>query len=189
MKTRTFEVKVKSISPLLFNTRQRELDLEIKKLKKDQLEEWEANNWQRKAEKDSKGNIYMPSRWFRSAFISACKFTRLVPHFATSKNQTYTKYAESMFFKEGTFKCKESDLKDYGSFVGAQGANSKTKVWRMRPMVEQWETTFEVIDTGNRMLLSEFKELMENAGMIIGVGDGRAIGFGRFEIVSIKEKK
>jgi len=188
MKAKTFEVKVKSISPLLFNTRQRELDIELKNLKKDQLEEWEQKNWKRKAETDKNGNIYIPSRWFRGCFINACKFTRIVPHFATSKNQTYTKYAESMFFKDGSFKCKKSDLKEYGAYVGAQGANSKTKIWRIRPLVEEWETTFEVIDTGERMLLEEFKMLMESAGMIIGIGDGKAIGFGRFEVISINEK-
>lgn len=188
MKTKKFEIKIRSISPLLFNTRQRDLDLEIKKLKKDQLEEWEQNNWRRKAELNSNGDVVLPARWFRAAFIEGCKFTKIVPHFATSKRQTYTKYASSMLFNEGTFRCKPSKLKDYGAFVGAQGANSSTKVWRIRPMIDEWETTFEIIDTGNRMLLDELKQIIGDTGMVLGVGDGRSLGFGRFEVVSITEK-
>lgn len=170
------------------NVRQREIDDELKKLKRDQFDEWEKENWKRKAERDKKGNVILPVRWFRSAFIQACKSSMIVPHFATSKKQTYSKYAQSMIFQDTNFKISENELKEYGSYVGAQGANSKTKVWKIRPMIEFWETDIEIIDPFGRMSEGELKELLEYAGMLIGVGDGRSLNFGRFEVVSIKEK-
>jgi len=182
-------VKLKSNTPLLLNVRQRDMDKELKELKKDQLEAWEDANWKRKAERDSKGNVILPTRWFRASFIQSCKSTMMVPKFATSKKQTYTRYAQSLIFQGTTFMCNEKDLKEYGAYVGAQGAGSKTKVWRIRPQLDSWETDIEVIDPFGRMDEDEFKELLDYSGTIVGVGDGRSLNFGRFEVVSIKVKK
>lgn len=180
---------MRATTPLILNTRQKELDDELKELKKDQLSEWEEKNWRRKAERDKKGNVVLPTRWFRSAFIQACKSSMLVPNFATSKRQTYSKYAQSMLFQNTTFVCPEKELKQYGVYVGAQGANSKTKIWRIRPQIDNWETDVEIVDPFGRMSEKEFKELLDYSGMLVGVGDGRSLNFGRFEVVSIKEKK
>ena len=53
-------VEIKGIKPLISNVRKRELDAEIKALKKDELAEWEENNWQRKAEIDENGMVIIP---------------------------------------------------------------------------------------------------------------------------------
>jgi predicted HNH restriction endonuclease len=179
-------VKVKSTTPLLLNTRQRELDEEKKELKKDQLTEWEEKNWRKKAERDKKGNVYLPPRWFRSSFVQACKSSGMVPSFATSKRQTYSKYAQSMIFQNTSFVCNEKELKEHGAFVTPRGQG---QIWTIRPKIENWETDIEIIDPFGRMTEKEFKELLEYSGMLVGVGDGRSLNFGRFEIVSIKEKK
>jgi len=184
-----YEVHLKSATPLLLNTRQKEIDDELKTLKKDQLAKWEEDNWRRKAERDEKGRVIIPIRWFRASFIQACKSSMIVPDFATSKRQTYTKYAQSMIFQGGTFSCDEKDLKDYGCYVGAQGANSSTKVWRIRPMIPQWETKIEIIDPLGRMSVKQLNEILNDwSGIIVGVGDGRNLNFGRFEVIAIKEK-
>jgi len=184
-----YTIKVKSTTPLLINVRDRNVELELKDVKKNELEEWEQNNWKRKAELDKKGNVILPNRWFRSSFIQGCKSSRVIPHFATRKNETYTKYAESLIFQGSTFSCKPNDLKPFGSYVGAQGKNSSTKVWRIRPQIDEWETEFEIIDALGRMSVKEMTEILEFSGMLIGVGDGRNLNYGRFEIVAIKEKK
>lgn len=185
---KTYVIEAKSVSPLIFNTRQRDIDLELSKLKKDELSEWEENNWKRKAEINQSGSVILPIRWFRKSFTEACKFTKIVPHFASSKKQTYTKYSSSMIFQNSTFKCKVSDLKPFGSYVGAQGMNSSTKVWRIRPMIESWKCKFEIVDPAGRMLKEELKEILDCSGTILGIGDGRSVNFGRFEVISIKEK-
>lgn len=181
-------VELKSTTSLLLNTRQRDMDIELKEVKKNELEEWEASNWRRKAEVDDKGNVILPIRWFRKAFIEACKHSKLIPNFATRKNETYTRYATSMIFKGSTFKCKPSELEEFGAYVGAQGAASKSKVWRIRPQINEWENTIEIIDPTDRMTEKELRSLLEYAGLIEGVGDARSLNFGRFEVVSIKSK-
>jgi len=179
-------VRLKSTTPLLCNVRQRKIELELRKLKKNELADWEENNWQRKAEIDKKGNVIIPSRWFRSAFINACKFSRLVPHFETRKTATYTRYAESLIWQNSDFLFEVKNLKPYGAYVGAQGAGSKTKIWRIRPQIDSWESNIEMVDPFEKMSVDELKELLEYCGMLVGVGDGRNLNFGRFEVVSIK---
>jgi hypothetical protein len=184
-----YKIKVKGTTPLIINVRKRELDKEMKELKRNQLDEWEEENWKRKAETDSKGKVILPTRWFRSSFINACRFSRLIPHFATSKKETYTRYAESMLFQDTTFKEGINKLKPFGAYVGARGKNSPTKVWKIRPQIDAWETEFEVIDPFGRMNEKELQELLEYSGMLVGVGDARNLNFGRFKVISIKNTK
>ena len=79
------------------------------------------------------------------------------------------------------------DLTDFSCYVGARGKNSDTKVWRVRPMLEQWEGQFEIIDPLGRMLKEELTEIINYAGLMIGLGDNRINNYGRFEIVELKE--
>ena len=182
-------VKLKSNTPLLLNVRQRDMDKELKELKKDQLEAWEDANWKRKAERDNKGNIIIPVRWIKSAFVNACKHSKIVPSFATSKKETFTRYGEAMYFQNSSFKCNEKDLILLESCMGAQGAGSKTKVWKSYPKLDNWETTVEVLDPAGRIKEEELKTIFEFAGMFEGIGDFRKVNHGRFEITSIKEIK
>ena len=182
-------IGLKGISPIVFNTRQIGLDEEISKLKKDEYSAWEKKNWKNKAERDSKGNVIIPVRWIKSSFVNACKHSRIVPNFATSKKETYTRYAEAMYFNNSSFKCNEKELILLQAFMGAQGANSKTKVLKCYPKLEEWETNIEVIDPAGRMTQEELKAIFDFAGMFEGIGDFRKVNHGRFEVESIKEIK
>lgn len=183
-----WKVKIKGLHPIIFNVMKRELELEKKELKKDQLTGWEENpvNWKRKAELKGKA-VIIPERWFKSVMIESCKKNRIVPHFATRKSSTYTNYVTSfMVFNEKKL-CGINDLTPFASYVGAQGKNSTTKVWRVRPMVERWEGTFKIVDPASRMTKEELTEIIEYAGLMIGIGDNRINNFGRFEVLSIAE--
>lgn len=176
-------------SPVIWNRVKKELLDEIHRLKKDEIREWEENekNWRRKAEYDEKGNVLIPPEWLRGALIEACKQTLIVPHFATSKRQTYTKYTEAMFFKTLAPVCKFDETEYYGMFVGARGVHSATKVWRVRPLLRNWKTIVEIVDPAGRMKKEELQTLLEYSGLMIGIGDGRRINFGRFDVTSLTE--
>lgn len=186
---KTYRVKIKGINPLIFNVLKKEIEDKRKRLKKDELERWEEQVWPEKAEFDKDGNVIIPDRWLKACLVEACKKHRLVPRFATSKKQTYTDYVRTMMVRNTKPLCKREDLKPFGAFVGAQGKNSATKVWRIRPMVEEWDADFEITDPNGLMPIEDLKELLEYAGMFIGIGDNRVNSFGRFEVVSITEVK
>lgn len=181
-------VEIKGIKPLISNVRKREIDAELKTLKKDELNEWEENNWQRKAEIDDNGMVVTPARWFSGMLIEACKKTAIVPHFATSKRQTYTAYASSFILNIISDPlCAANETEYFGAYVGAQGAGSKTRVWKIRPKISNWASIFEIVDPLGRMKKAELKEILDYGGLIIGVGDARRLGYGRFEVVKITE--
>lgn len=182
-------IGLKGISPIVFNTRQKEIDEEIMELKKNEYSEWENKNWRRKALRDNKGNVIIPVIWVKSSFVGACKHSRIVPSFATSKKETYTRYAEAMYFEDTDFKCNEKELILLESYMGAQGAGSKTKVLKCYPKLEKWETNVEISDPAGRMTEKEMKTLFDYAGMFEGIGDFRKVNHGRFEVTSIKEIK
>jgi len=184
-----YKVTIKGKTPIVFNTRQEKLDLEISKLEKNRLAEWEKTNWRKKALRDDKGNIIIPIVWIKSAFENACKHSRIIPHFATSKKETYTRYAGSMFFDKSSFRCSEKDLELISSYMGGQGAGSKTKVLKYFPKITKWETSFEIADPEGRMNISELKSLLEYAGLFEGIGDFRRVNCGRFEVTSINKTK
>jgi len=191
MGIKRYEVGITGIQPVVWSIRKRALDQEKKKIKKNELDEWEENpkNWKRKAEyKDEKPDgsgtmVVIPPRWIRAAMINACKWTRLVPHFATKKNESYTRYMESCLFEDGKPICKVDELEKFGAFCGVQNA----KIWVNRPSLKEWKHSFTFVDPYGRMTKEELKELLDYAGMFVGIGDARKLNFGRFEISGIKE--
>ena len=198
MSMKKYTIKIKGLRPLLWNTMKKELEDEKKALKKNEMDEWECDpkNWLRKACIIQKGkypkpaeNVLVPHTWLKAMIVDACKHSRIVPHFATRKNETYTRYAESLIVESEKPICKVKNLKEHGAFLGAQGKNSSTKVWKIRPELTKWQHEFILVDPFGRMTKKELKEILDYAGIIEGIGDGRSVNMGRFELVTIKELK
>lgn len=61
------------------------------------------------------------------------------------------------------------------------------KVLRCHPILENWNASFELIDTVGRMKKDELSTLLNWGGTAVGIGDQRIFNFGRFEIIGIKE--
>lgn len=203
MKTRESEVPktwtgtIVGVTPFVYDALKRELQLEISKLKKNEIDAWEEKNWRRKAIYDDNKRLLYPGEYLRRTLLDACQMSRLVPHFAKSKNSTYTRYVQSfmvtgdfMFPPKGEEPLTTTDLEPLGKYVGGQGKRqSGTKVWRIRPMLTEWYTRFEMFDPFGRMLEEELQELLEFAGKIIGTGNGRAINMGRFDVSELRGER
>jgi len=187
-----WKIQIKGTSPVLWNVRKKELFEEQKALKKNEYQEWEEKNWPRKAEYDENGRVIIPTRWLMRALIVACKKTRLVPHFETTKKATYTSYVQIfMIYNADNGVCNVDELEKHEDSVDAQGGNGggKSIVWRCWPMKREWTASFRLVDPAGRMLKSELKELLEYIGLFIGLGDQRNRGFGRFELINLEEIK
>jgi len=187
MAIKEYKIEIEGLNPVIWNRMKRELELEKKKLKKDQLDEWEEKNWLRKAEYDTKGNVILPNEWIKGTLIDACKKTRIVPHYAKSKSQTYTNYVQGMMIELKKPMSKKKDLEYYGAYVGSRGGMGGGKIWKVRPLLKKWKATFTIKDPIGRMKKDELYALLNYAGLMIGVGDNRRNNYGRFVIKSIKE--
>ena len=188
---KTYEIKIKGITPLVWNRQKMELRDMIKKLKKDELEDNELKNWKMKAEINN-GDAIIPPEWIIGSMVNSAKETRIIPWFATSKNQTYTKYIANIRVSPGKpiIAGKADDLKRKDALMSSQGkSNMGGKVLRCHPILENWNTSFTLIDTVGRMKKEELEKLLNWAGMAGGIGDQRIFNFGRFDIVSVREVK
>jgi len=184
-----YEIEIKGITPLVWNRQKMELRNIIKGLKKDQLEENELKNWKMKAETNN-GDAIIPPEWIIGCLVNSAKETRMIPHFATSKNQTYTKYISNIKVSPGKpiSAGKADDLKRKDAMLSSQGKSKMGgKVLRCHPILENWNAKFELVDTVERMKKDELQELLSWGGMAVGIGDQRIFNFGRFEVVNIKE--
>jgi hypothetical protein len=167
----------------------KEIEDKKKELKKNQLAEWEENNWMMKAELNN-GNAVLPPEWIKSMLINACRQTRLIPHFATKKNETYTRYVQSIMVQPTPpiTIAKKSDIEAHGGYYQSQpGKMTSGKIWKIFPKVTSWEAEFEIVDPFGRMLKKELEELFNYGGYFLGIGDQRSRNFGRFEVISVKE--
>ena len=186
-----WNIKIRSTTPIIYNRMKKEIEDQKQKLKKDQLKEWEEKNWMMKAEVNN-GNAVLPPEWLKSMLINACKQTRLIPHYATKKNETYTRYVQSMMVKPSPpiVLAKTKEIKAHGGFYpGQPGKITSGKVWKIFPKLEKWSAEFQIVDPFGRMKKDELYTLIEHGGMFIGIGDQRSRNFGRFEVVSILEEK
>lgn len=179
-----YAISLKGTSPLILNVPNRELELERKKKKKDELDQFEEQTWYRKAEFGEKGEVIIPARWLKAGLETACQRSRMIPSFATSKKETFTFYVSSFMITDKPTGYLEKDLIPYGTYVGAQGGqgNKKSKRWAIRPMLKKWKAEFEIIDPAGRMQEKELLGILEYLGLYIGIGDNRKYNFGRFDV-------
>jgi len=184
-----YNIKIEGITPLVWNRLKKDLmDLQ-KSLKKDELEENELTNWEMKAE-ISNGHAIIHNEWIIGCLVNSAKELRIIPWFATSKKQTYTKYISNIRINPGKpiVAGKSSDLKRKDAYLSSQGKSKMGgKVLRCHPMLETWKAEFSLIDTIGRMKIAELKELFAWASQAVGIGDQRIFNFGRFDVKEIKE--
>lgn len=206
-----YDVTISGTMPLLWNRMKRELALEQKGLKKNELDEWENDpkNWLRRAELDipksrpvikigdgpnavevqypePEDGVVVPATWLRAMIIAACKHSKIVPHFASRKSETYTRYAQSLLVEvTDDHVCKVEDLVAHGSYVVINGS----RIYRVRPMLENWTVSFRVVDPFGRMAQEELEQILDFGGYIEGIGDGRTINMGRFETIRLEKVK
>lgn len=186
-----YEVEIEGITPVVWNRQNMELREIIKGLKKDELEENEYKNWKMKAEINN-GNAIIPPGWVLGCLVNSAKELRMIPWFATSKNQTYTRYISNIKISPGIpiIAGESKDLKRKEAMFPSQGKSKMGgKVLRCHPILEKWNAKFLLIDTVERMKLYELEALLKWGGQAVGFGDQRYANFGRFNIKNIKEVK
>lgn len=188
-KMKTYNVKIEGITPLVWNRMKKEIMDLHKGLKKDELQENEEKNWMMKAETND-GNAIIPPEWIIGCLVNSAKETRIVPWFATTKSQTYTKYLSNIKISPGKriIAGASKDLKRKDGIFSSQGKSNKGgKVVRCHPILEKWDAEFILVDTVGRMKKKELETLLRWGGQAVGIGDQRIFNFGRFEIKELKE--
>lgn len=120
---------------------------------------------------------YLPSPNLDAAFVEAAKMQKLGRHckraLMVMENRIYLNY---------TGPRTADELWQDKRFVDSRSVRvSMAKLIRYRPVFERWNATCTLMVNTEQISMSEVKQIVSNAGLLVGVGDYRP-RFGRFSV-------
>jgi len=180
---KTYKTTIQGISPLLMN-RPSAMIGDISKDKKPF-----ENNPQGQAENklyvNPKGKLYQPSTHIYGALIEAGKKKKVVG----KGKSTYSKivgYAVQI----NPFEIEHKKQKWEIFSILAVNPNTKGRNLLHRPILKEWELSFEITFDETEIAPSIMKELLDIAGKVAGLGDWRPQKkgpYGKFMVTNFKE--
>lgn len=195
---KTVSVKIKGIRPFIFNAFRIESISNMAKEKSGSAgnnpEEWKNTV----LEKD--GQMYIPSSYISSCLKEGSKYTKagrgsiqksFISCSIVTSEICYMNRKLPEKWREMTAQEFERDASKpvYLDIRGVMNPNSKGKNIRYRiSLCPGWETDFEFTFDETVVSTSQIKKIVEDSGKMVGVGDGRILGYGRFSVESIEIK-
>jgi hypothetical protein len=175
---------LKSISPY-----SQSKNYDAAKLPRELANDFEERTWKERGHWTAEGKLFIPPMQFKNCISDAAKYLgKQVP--GKGKN-TYTKHFESGIIVPDALILpisKDTVSKDrvYVPSDGKRGGGKR--VWKNFPLVPEWagDVTYVIIDD----IITEdvFREHLEMAGQLIGIGRWRPRNngmFGRFSVVDM----
>lgn len=179
-------VTMKSVTPVSFSMR---YDHVVARNEGETVKIFEERTWRHKAYADHKGQVYIPSIWFKKALDWTAKQCGV-------QIEGKGKKTWMMPFKSGTM-CldnlplgiKIEDIECVRLHQNSRGSSGgKLDVMRIFPIVPEWEGTVTFAVLNDAIDLPIFKYHMIRAGQLCGLGRWapRVGGMnGRFEVTNI----
>ena len=163
--------------------------LEEPKMKGEQAAEYEKRCWRGRIHRDQDGIAFIPPMAFKMALAEAAQFlSQKVP----GKGQaTFTKHfrAGVMVHEPLSLGLHYENVPGETFLVAADGKkNGSTRVQRTFPVFYDWGGDVNFIVTDQTIDEETFRDTLDTAGMMIGVGRFRPINggfYGRFKAESI----
>lgn len=169
-------VKVEGVSPLLYN-RFRDIQIEGKSRKRTGTPS-EQDIHEKLYELD--GVPYIPAVYFRNCFVEASKQFKIVG----KGKSTYSKLVGATV--EVMPEVIMNNHKWVVFRVPAVNPMTKGRMMVSRPRMDKWGCEFEVILNDDAVSPVVIKEILEQAGKYVGIGDWRPEKkgiFGKFQVV------
>ena len=125
---------------------------------------------------------YIPAEWIHAALIEGAKLSKLGKLFKSS-----------VVVNGAKFPLKYKGPRDVDSLAKNVKFRDRrcvrvgqSKVMRTRPVFHDWSVSFEVLIVGEALNVDDVKVALRNAGAMVGMGDGRPMFAGKFEVVSFE---
>jgi len=178
-------VKIQGVTPY---SPSRHYSAEVPKLKDETADEYDARTWRTHAHVNSKKNIIIPGIAFQWAVKEMAK--RRGDRIPGKGQKTFTKAFESIDVIGDIDTGINVDKVECESFMAnADGIRGSGKrVLRRFPIVRAWAGALTFLIMNDLVTEDRFRETINDAGLLIGVGRRRpekAGPFGRFAILSV----
>lgn len=154
---------------------------------------YDARTWRSKqnvAIRDGKPTVVIPAHGFHQAMIAAAKYSkRQIPG---QGKATWTKKFEAgiSLLEDPSLNIDPNEVQVIAISANADGVRGSGKrVMRRFPIINEWKTTFDVYILDPIITEDVFREMVEIAGMFVGIGRFRPEkggGNGRFRMTGLK---
>lgn len=185
---KTYNVKIKGASAMLQNRLGKDLLDEISKVRKDDLPQWEEDNWQKKAYTNKEGEPILPELLIHAFLIESAKKHTVRPPKAIGR--TWTNYIKSSILIPENAQLQNVTIEPFGTMVNGNPSSNKkgSKVYKIRPKINPgWTATFKILDLVGNLNAETIEQILDTGGKFVGLCDWRPL-YGRFSVVSVKEE-
>ncbi len=192
-------VKIKGVKPILFNRFNIEKITDTSRIKSgtkgSDTEEWRQSFF------DQDGKLYMPDSYIQACLKNGSVYTKVGR--GTLKKTWISAVNimdEKIFLNRSMPKdWEEISTKDFPMDTSVpvfldirMVVNPNTKGRNIRYRIgcsTGWECSFNLLIDNTLLSKDQASKVIEDAGRLEGLADGRTLGYGRYEILEIKYKK
>lgn len=185
-----YKVEIKGTAPMLQNRLSRDLNKEFAKVPTTQREDWEDANWHKKLYTrtiDGKEVIVQPDENIHALIVEAGKKLKTPPPKTIGK--FWGNYLKSCIIVQEPAVIENKGVIAFGKMVNGNPSSAKksSKVYKVRPMINDWHTTITFTDTVGYLTKDMVRDILETGGLFVGLSDWRP-QYGRFVVTKVTEK-
>lgn len=137
--------------------------------------------------------LYFPPTYIFGMVRAAAKFTKkgargsIQPMVAATLQIDDQRVYVDRFLPDDKDLTTDSEQPVYIDIAGVKNPGSGGRNVRYRVAASPgWQSTFHLLWDRSIVARNEMESVLQDAGMLVGLADGRSIGFGRFEVVAFE---
>ncbi|WMT18437.1 hypothetical protein [Parageobacillus toebii] len=188
------DIKIKGTRPLLFNRFTIDT-ISLHKKEQTGVAGNDPEEWKRTYSATSDGQLYLDSSYIFGCIREAAKYTK------SGRASIQTKVAATLQILTNKalinrFVPRFEDITQdptqpvYIDIRSVRNPSTKGRNIRYRlALSEGWETSFQIMWENTLVNRTQMEAVVIDAGKLVGLGDGRSIGFGRFDVVEFHIKE
>jgi hypothetical protein len=182
------KVKIAGTKPLLFNSFSTET-LSLRRKERSGVAGNDPEEWKRTYTANENGQLYVDPSYIFGCMREASKYTKIGRSSIQSKlSATLQVLSTSIYFNRFIPEEMSQDISRpvYLDVRSVRNPTTRGRNIRYRVALSpNWKTEFEIIWDNTLVASQQIKAVLHDAGMLVGLADGRSIGYGRFEVDSI----
>lgn len=154
----------------------------------------DPEEWKKTVIKDKDGNLYLPGAYFFATVKEGARHTKrgrgsimtvVAATLQIEDDRVYLYNADGEQLSLPDPLTEDADADVYLDIQGVRNPATKGRNVRYRVACKKgWTCSFSVLWDRTIVSMAELQAAVLDAGKLVGVADGRAIGFGRYEVVS-----
>jgi len=185
-------IKIQGTRPLLFNCFKPEI-LSIEKRERTGVAGNDPEEWQRSFMATKKGELYVDQSYVFGCLREAARYTKKGRGSIQSSLVATLQVLNEMILFNRILPRKldkittDSSEPIYIDIRSVKNPSTKGRNIRYRLALSPgWETNFSVIWDNTLVNREQMRAICHDAGILVGIADGRSLGFGRFDITSFE---